>query len=168
MASLHKQSFRHGKNEYELDLSWNDAAFAENDLAFEVSVTRRTDGMPNTQKFSASVSVRPDKESQPILYLKVGGMEVEFPLRELFEESQIIDKIPASFYGFGDPLTGCLVRAGLSAVIGQVINCKNQTSGIDWYWDRLHAIGRCMKAHLGSMGVAVVLRAGRCVANAGF
>jgi hypothetical protein len=167
MARLHKQSFRHGKHEYELDLSWNDAAFAENDLAFEVSVTRRTDGVPTVQKISASVSVRPDANNEPVLYLKVGTLEVDFPLRELFEESQIIDKIPAALYGLGDPLTGCLVRSGLSAVIGQIINCKNQTSGIDWYWDRLHAIGRCMKAQIPSMGAATVLRAAKCVASAG-
>jgi hypothetical protein len=90
------------------------------------------------------------------------------PLADLLDESQIIDRIPAWLYGGGDLLTGCLLRAGLSSVIGQVIRCKNATRDFDWYRPRIRAIGGCLKANFGRVVSRTALRAAKCILTAGF
>ena len=104
-----------------------------------------------------------------MMTLNVQGKEIAVvPLADLLDESQIIDRIPAWVYGGGDPLKGCLLRAGLSSVVGQVIHCKNETRDLDWYRARISAIGGCLKTNVGRIGSRTALRAAKCALRAGF
>jgi hypothetical protein len=103
------------------------------------------------------------------LVVSVGGKDLfGLPLADVLDESQIIDRIPAWVYGGGDPFIGCLLRAGLSSVVKQVIHCKDETRGLDWYRPRVPAIGQCLRANIGRIGARTALRAAKCALSAGF
>ena len=45
--------------------------------------------------------------------------------------------VPGWVYGGGNPVLGCLVRAGLVAITGQIIKCRRETTGVRWTAPRL-------------------------------
>lgn len=94
------------------------------------------------------------------------GRKYELSL-DLDDAEQVIDAIPAWVFG-GDPILGCLVRSGLSAIVGQTIQCKKDTADSHWYWPRMQALGRCMLLHVPEMTGTAGLRAAKCVYRFGF
>lgn len=167
MQNLMKTVVQRGQYEYELSLSWDDDAFVEGSISFNVSVLQR-DTNGNEIKKDATVSIEHDENEQPILKISDGGeLDVNYPLGELFDESQIIDLIPAWFFG-GDPITGCLMRAGLSTSVGQIIECKKETSGVPWFIERCRAIGNILLSSIPDMSSKMARRAMRCIMRLGF
>jgi hypothetical protein len=169
MARLIKLGFEKGDVGYDLELNWDDVAFADNTIAFEVTASRYRLADPDKrlEVLSVSLSIDPRTNEPPVLVLSVGGKEVtKFPLESIVNEAQFIDRIPASMYSLvfgGDPITGCLIRSGLSASIGQLIECKNESTGLQWVRPRMSAIGRCMREHIPQMGARMAFRAAKCV-----
>jgi len=94
-----------------------------------------------------------------------GGERLQSP--HLIDAEQVLDWIPAWCFT-GDPITGCLVRAGLSALIGQTLDCKKSTAELPWFKPRMKALGQCMVHHIPDMGVTAAARAARCVMRFGF
>jgi hypothetical protein len=162
-------SHRQDGNEYELGIAWNDDSFINGTPEIEISATVRRRDWDAPRTIAVTVGLE-EREGSPVLILSAGGKPIlGVPLADLLDESQIIDRIPAWIYGGGDPLTGCLLRAGLSSVVGQVIRCKNETRGIDnWYFDRMRAMGGCLKTNVGRIGSRTALRAAKCALAAGF
>ena len=160
-------SHRQDGNEYELGISWNDDSFISGTPEIEISATVRRRDWKEPQRVAVTVGLE-DRDGGPVLIVSVQGKPIlGVPLADLLDESQIIDRIPAWIYGGGDPLTGCLLRAGLSSVVGQVIHCKNETRELDWYRARIQAIGGCLNTNVGRMGSRTALRAAKCALKAG-
>jgi len=160
---------RQGDDEYELGVGWDDDAFVNGtpEIQVRATVRQRDRGEPRT--VAVSVGIENRDNTGPDLVVSFEGKErFRIPLADLLDESQVIDRIPAWMYGGGDPLTGCLIRAGLSSVIGQVIHCKNETGGLDWYRPRVAAIGQCLRANVGRIGARTAVRAAKCALSAGF
>ena len=80
---------------------------------------------------------------------------------------QAIEKVHASFIAV-DPVTGCLIRAGLSTSVGQIIKCKDETTTVEWTADRVRAIGGCLRENIPNMLLRAAFRAAACVFKAGF
>jgi hypothetical protein len=156
------------QHRYEIEIEWNDAEFVGGELSFRISGSRRRlDGRGEVESLEATVGIRPGEENQPQLFISIGGEDFHIDLRDLVDEASILDRIPAHFYT-GDPLTGCIVRAGISSVLSQIIECRNETTGVDWYKRRARAMWRCLREHVPSMCGKAAFRAVRCIARAGF
>ncbi len=169
MTTLWRTTHQSGDDVYELEISWDDEAFTEEGtptISVSASV-RRGDTEPRS--LTAQLSIKKNEPDGPDVILQIEDNEiVRMPLSDLISETQIIDRIPGWLYGGGDLMTGCLVRAGLSSVVGQLIRCKNATREVEWYGPRIHAIGRCLKANIGGIGMRTAWRAATCVLKAGF
>lgn len=161
---------RRGDVEYELEIAWDPDAFEGNTPTIAVTArTREADSPEPRSELRAEVSLLNRDEGSPELSVYIGRQEiVGAPLADLLDESQIIDRIPGPLYGAGDPITGCLLRAGLSSVVRQIIRCRNETQDHPWYRPRIREIGRCLRANLGRMGARTALKAGQCILQAGF
>jgi hypothetical protein len=170
MAEIWRITHRRGEIEYELAISWDDDSFRDGTPAIHVAVTvRRGDEYKEAEALEADLAILNNDDGGPDLALSSKGREIfRMPLADLFDKSQVIDRIPAWLYGGGDLLTGCLLRAGLSSVVGQVIRCKNATRDLAWYRPRIRAMGGCLRENIGRIGSRTALRAGKCVLSAGF
>jgi len=95
----------------------------------------------------------------------------EIELRDVFHEDtvvgQAIESVHASFIVV-EPVTGCLIRAGLSTSVGQIIKCKDETATVKWTRERVQAIGGCLKKNIPKMLMRAAFRAAACVFKAGF
>jgi hypothetical protein len=160
---------RQGEDEYEIGVEWDDEDFVKGTPSIRVHATVRRRDWKEPETLAVTVSIIDRDDASPDLVINVGGKEIfGVPLADLLDESQIIDRIPAWLYGSGDPVTGCLLRAGLSSVVKQVIHCKNETRGLNWYRPRVPAIGQCLKANVGRISARMALRAAKCALSAGF
>ncbi len=169
MTQLTKISYQKEPFEYELKIGWDDEAFVDGSIAFTVCASKRNIETQKTMdNIEAIVSIEKDENNQPILTISDNSeLNVTYPLKDLFEESQIIDLIPAAFFG-GEPFTGCLIRSGLSTSIAQIIESKNETSGIPWYIERCKAIGSTFISALPDMSGKMARKALRCMIRMGF
>lgn len=171
MATLTKLMVQRGPHDYELALEWNDGALVEGSISFGVKATRRNRENPKEEpiEVSATVALVENKDGQPELVISFGnaGAIARFPLRDLVEESQIIDLIPAWIFG-GDLIVGCMIRSGLSTTVAQVIECKNSTSGVPWFVERCRHLGGCLRDAIPDMSSKMFRRAIRCVLRVGF
>src|ERR1700730_8827792 len=93
--------------EYELALNWDDAAFVDGKVAFEIQARSRVPG-EDWRGVNAQVSLEPS-DGQAVLIVALEGKELlRFPMAELAIAEQILEKIPAWVFTMGDPITGCL------------------------------------------------------------
>src|SRR5207247_5543107 len=121
---------------------------------------------------TTDVNVEHDKEHGAVLNIKIADQELfSLPLAHLFDEESVVgralESVHSAAYG-GDPVLGCLIRSGCSATVGQIISCKNDTTGVEWVRRRLMAIGRGLRSDLPDIGLKATLRAARCVFSFGF
>ena len=164
MADLLTVSVMRNDLEYQLSISWNDTAFADGSIEFGISAKVRSDGGIWRDLAEATIAVR-QIDGRAMLVIELPGFAQEFPLEDLHDELAVLDAIPGWVFGNGDPITGCLIRAGISASVGQIIACKNATLDHEWYWDKTRAIGRCLRQNIPAMGAKMAYRAARCVVS---
>ena len=169
MSRLYKVGFERDGETYELAIAWDDAAFADGVVAIDVTASRAKSEHPEDRdELNVTTAVETDGEERPILAIKFQGETVaSIPLDELFDESQLIDRIPSFVFG-GDPMLGCLVRSGLSASIGQIISCRNETAGVEWVRPRMSEIARCVRGNVPNLCATAAFRAARCSLSLGF
>ncbi len=171
MTEVFHTSFSKGDYSGELNIKWDDAAFADGSISFEITATaRNAKDLGWGGGLSSSVSVELNEQQEPILKLSLLNDEsstITISLKPLLEHSTVLERIPAPFFG-GHPLVGCLIRSGLSAVIGQILECKGETAGTGWDWSRMSAIGRCIRDHIPDLAARAAFRSVRCIARFGF
>ena len=163
---------------YELTLGWNEEEFIDDgQVGFSVTATRHgidENGKviaPDAEKLSASVAIVQLRDNEnpenlsPVLIVTVQNEPAfELPLGDLFDEALVIDSIPSTVFGAGDPVLGCLVRSGLSSVVGQIIWCKNETAGMSWQnLRRLREIAGCLLDNISNITARLAGRAALCV-----
>jgi len=163
-------SYSYGKNRYNLSFAWDDKALEDGVIAFPITAwITSSDGSEKIgDPLSAKVGV---DQNTGMLFIDVKKRRFEIPLKDVFHEDtvvgQAIEKVHASFIGV-DPVTGCLIRAGLSTSVGQIIKCKDETATEKWTLERVHAIGGCLKKNIPKMLMRTAFRAAACVFKAGF
>jgi hypothetical protein len=170
-------TFRRGNYEYGITLGWDEAQLSEGIIQFEVTVFRQElDGKGRKKgdpiQVTTNIIVEDDKDQGAILRIEIAEKEMfSLPLADLFDEDSVVghalESVHSAVYG-GDPVLGCLIRSGCSATVGQIISCKNDTTGVEWVRKRLMAIGRCLRSHIPNIAIKTALRAARCVFRLGF
>jgi hypothetical protein len=161
----------------ELSLNFDDDALATGSLHITAEVAQWPTGNELAkQVLTASVSIEQDDDDRPVLVVRLSGEVAEVgwkedvlkkPLWEIVEADQVLDWIPAWAYT-GDPITGCMVRSGLSALVGQLLDCRRSTSELPWFKKRMLKLSRCMLEHVPDMAKTAGLRAAKCVWSFGF
>lgn len=164
--------FRRDGREYGVTIGWDEGRLGDGVIDFKVLAFRRNEGGKDNLAVESHISVEVDKQKGLLLKVKIADGEViSQPLSELFEEESVIGRaletIPSFVYG-GDPILGCLIRAGCSATVGQIVICKDETVQVTQAWDRALAIGRCLRQNIPDMLTRAMLRAVRCIFRAGF
>lgn len=168
MPKLIRLGFEREEFEYELELNWDDKAFVENAIKFGITARRKHKAENEWYEHSVSLSLEEDEELGPVICISTDNFNDKFPLNGLVEESEFIDWLPAHVFGAGDPITGCLIRSGLSTTIGQIISCRNETAAIKWFIQRAKAICFCVKDNIPAMTGKMALRATLCIVKGGF
>jgi hypothetical protein len=166
----------HGAWVYEFALHLDDAALTDGHIAIGVEARRWPRERPDAvQHVTAEVTIqREDERLMLVVALNAGGAGIEaqsdelrWDLSQFVSVEQVLEAIPA-WALTGDPITGCMVRAGLSTVVGQLLNCKNETAQINAWRERLLALGRCMVRHVPDMTTTAIRRTLGCIARFGF
>lgn len=163
MARLTDLSFDLAGSTYRLSLNFDDGALVDDTIAFDVVADRSGGKLPG-QTVNARVEIIP---SQNTLVIYISGNEVF--RTDVFDHGdtpaeQFIQALPASLFG-GDPILGCAVKAGLSSIIGQAIDCCRSLEA-DARWRIVAAYLHCMVQHFGKISKVAMFRAFRCIAGA--
>lgn len=167
MVELWKSSVSRGGEDYELIISWDTQSFNDGSPTISVRAVHRVDG--REQDLELAVSPQQDEEDRPVLrVLFKDEVVVGVPLSDIIDADQFVELIPGWVYGGGNPIIGCLVRAGLSATVGQMLACRRETVESSWFGPRARAIGNCFRHEIGNVGSKAARRAARCLMRAGF
>ena len=177
MKEIIAHTVEHQGRKYELSLNFDEVGLVDGKFNVSTQVVTWPIEKPEDKTYlSAELSIQQDDDGRPILRVvligNIAGIDgrqavLEKPLSELLDVQQVLDWIPAWAFT-GDPISGCLVRSGLSALVGQILDCKKGTSELHWYLPRMKALGRCMLEHIPEMGATAARRAAVCVWRFGF
>lgn len=163
-----------GNRNYNFVLEWDGRDFEQGYLNFKIIIdswrTNPEGGHKDLESFTFEVVVEPvGNEQKPHLKVKFKDVDiVDVPFDDVFSEDEIIEMIPEWVYGAGEPVTGCLIRSGLSVTIGQVIKCKNQTTDKSWFLERAKSLGKCLKQSFPEMCTRLAFRVTKCMFKVGF
>lgn len=163
MARLTDLSFKIAGSTYKLKLDFDDAALMEDTIAFDVTAERVDGKLPN-QTIDARVEIMPGTDT---IVIYIAGEEVF--RTDVFDHGatpaeQFIQAIPAATFG-GDPILGCAVKAGLSSIIGQAIDCCRSLEA-NGRWRIVAEYLRCMAQNFSKMSRIAMFRAFRCIVGA--
>ncbi len=162
MAKLVNLSFDIAGSTYKLKLDYDDAALVQDTIAFDI-VAERFDGKLSNKSIDARVEIIPGQDT---IVIFIAGKEVfrtdVFDKGETSAE-EFIQAIPASVFG-GDPILGCAVKAGLSSVIGQAIDCCRNLEA-EMRWRIVSEYLRCMSQNFGKISRTAMFRAFGCIAR---
>jgi hypothetical protein len=163
MARLTDVSFEIASSTYKLALDFDDAALMQETIAFDVTAECVGGRLPR-HSIRARVEIIPAKDTM-VIY--IGGKEMF--RTDVFDHAstpveQFIQTLPAPLFG-GDPILGCAIKAGLSSVIGQAIDCCGKLEA-NSRWRVLTEYLHCMTKNFGKISRVAMFRAFRCIAGA--
>lgn len=157
MARLTEVTFVSDGHTYKLALDFDDAELVRDIIAFDVTAERFGSGT-GFQRVSARVEVKPTENRLVVTLDERVVFETAAFDREDERAEQIVEAIPPEL--FGDPILGCALKAGVSAVIGQAISCAR-----NYGFDSMEFANffRCMREHFGGIAKTAIFRAFRCI-----
>lgn len=159
MARITNVAFEIGGNDYSLTIDFDDAALVNDTIAFDV-VAARVGGKSGGGSVSARVEIIPAKRT---IIVYVAGKEVlnlDGFNTQPSEIEGLVESIPAEY--FLDPITACAIKAGVSAIIGQGIECFRSLEAYG-KWSSVPDFFRCMGSHFGKMSKVAMYRTFRCI-----
>ncbi|KDM93377.1 hypothetical protein [Photobacterium galatheae] len=150
--------------EYEFQIRWNNENLINGEAEFILKAIKSPEG--GTVEAIVKIILMEESVCIVIDLLTEHGWATKFiPITELFQgesqAEQFIENMPPLI--FGDPILGCLMRSGLSALIGEILSCKDNTSEVDMLHERLLAICRCLRAKSNTITIKITLRAMKCM-----
>jgi len=151
-------SFTFDGTTYSLDLDFDDAALMDNKMAVELTALRRKDGREDSVR--VRVEILPWDNIGRIEAPGIGSIEFQLTDHGGAIE-QFIQRIPVP-----DPILGCALKAGISALIGQAIACRREVESTG-LWKKMEAFVACMRRHLGNISRTALRRAFGCMLSAG-
>jgi hypothetical protein len=159
MARITNVAFELGGNDYSLTIDFDDGALVDEMIAFDV-VAERTGGRSGRGSLSARVEIIPAKRT---IIVYVDGKEVlnlDGFNTQPGDVEGLVESIPAEY--FFDPVTACAVKAGVSAIIGQSIECFRSLED-HGRWSSVQEFFRCMGTNFGQISKVAMYRAFRCI-----
>lgn len=159
MARLTDVTFTYNGSKYSLLLDFDDSAIMEDTIAFDV-VAKRSGGKFEELTLSARVEIIP-RDREIVVY--AAGQEIArldgFNTRETDIE-ELFQKLPTEF--MIDPVTGCAIKAGLSAIIGQAVACFRSLEA-NVLWAEFKEYLGCMAGNFSSISKTAMFRAFKCI-----
>ncbi len=126
----------------------------------------RRDQKEEEKTFSAYARVEGRDREQPYLVVEVDGREVfAEPLDEVLGGDEVVNAIPAEVFGGGERIVGCLVRAGLSAIVDQIKKCWASIRAFEGFFDRVKRAAECVQKNALGLSMKASFRAGACIAG---
>lgn len=189
MPSLGSHSFLDGEgNKYTLKLEFDDAALMEDAVSVDITGTKEAAGSaPIEVVFNVTLEIGKRRRivishgdaEIGVIELPPDGVisDIELPevpldqawdrLKELLDRPELLEEIVQALPA-GDPVFGCLIKAGISTSVGQVLRCyqdhRDNPDRRAIAFNVLH----CLGAHSARMIMTAIWRTGRCAALAGF
>lgn len=174
MSKIFQTNIRNSDRNYLFTLDWDDRSFVQGHIRFKILIDYwnidSEHKSEDRESFQFEVSIESDKEEKkPLLIIRAKDKKIiDLPLDDIFSADDVIEKIPSWVYGGGDPVSGCLIRSGLSVTIGQLVDCKNATADKNWFWERTKSMGRCLKQKFPDMCSRLAWRVTKCMLKVGF
>jgi len=162
MANITDLKFKHNGTLYSLTIDFDDEALMNEIIAFDVVANRIGGKYPN---LSVTARVEIDPANRQII-VKIEDEEV-FKMDVFENETQIetlIDNIPAGL--LGDPITSCAIKAGVSSILGQAINCARLLEA-HGHFQIVSEYLKCMVSNFGAISKTAMYRAFRCILRGG-
>lgn len=167
MSRLTEVTFVSDNFTYRLALDFDDAALVQDTIAFDVTAERFGGGVEFLH-IAARVEIKPAENR---LVVKLGGQDVyETDILGGSAEpvEDFIQGLPpeiAALFGI-DPIMACAVKAGISAIIGQAIDCARRLER-NQAWRVVANFFRCMGERFGQISKTTLFRAFRCIYELG-
>ena len=163
--------------EYEIAIDFKDAALAQDRLEVDVVGRRRPQGERRWDEVALTLRVDFERNDLVVSHgdRELGRITLDRDLRGEFPDDQDIEVLNEAFepaeggteaageavaqtleeaiqaIPVPDPLVGCLLKSGVSAVAGQIIRCANRTSGEETIPRRVRATLRCLGFSIGAI-----------------
>jgi hypothetical protein len=195
MAKLCSYTFQDKEgNSYSLDLDFDDAALMEN--VASVTVTGKKKSAQTNEITSAEFTVALEYKEGPQITISIKGSTLGTIHLQKFGKyldgiiynadlvwdrllnvldstgavERLIGAIPA------DPVFGCLIKAGISTTVGQLLRCYRECRDApDWkerdapsWKETVYYVARCLGTNSARMLMTAIWRTGRCALFAGF
>jgi len=199
MPRLTGVSFTRDELRYDLDIEFDDEAIMDATLAFEVTA-RVTNPEGQSEEASLRLELDMDNQIGRILHEDDVWHTFMFNAAEAIQDNEgaeqppglvgdvqndgggdalsefveagigshveaLLEAMPA-----GDPIFGCLLKAGVSSTLGQALICNEQTRQLNvaTIVERLRRILGCMGDRAGKIVTRAMWRTFRCMARLGF
>lgn len=194
MPRIPGQRFEKDGFEYEVAFDFKDAAIVEDRLEVDVVGRRRPQGEGRWEE--VAVTLRVDFETNHLVVLfrgeELGRISLDTALHGEYPEDDdiealnrsfrprepqveaggipVADTIEAAIQGVPvpDPIVGCLLKSGVSAVAGQIVRCAQATQHVETLRGRVRATLHCLGWNLGSILGTAARRTFWCMVSLGF
>lgn len=165
MAKIFETKFNGFDRNFKFEFEWDDEEFVERNIRFDMKLTTWKNGEEeNAETINFAVAIEPGDGEVPNLVIYLRNERImSIPIDATNSVEEILDMIPGALFSGGEPITGCLIRSGLSVAISQIIECKNSTEWAPWYWQRIREIKNCLRINLPDMFGKFVARSLRCI-----
>lgn len=194
MATLTTIRFSRENTVYEVDIDFDDEAIIEDVVAFDVIArVTNSDGISHSETLRVELNLneftgRILVSERELHQFSFGDMSTRMDAQTGDEiipgmdgEKELDDNVYDNIqHGIGeavgeminampvpDPFLGCLIKASISSIVGQVITCnelrKNYGTG-----NRYKQILRCLGEHAKGIALRTIWRAARCILRLGF
>jgi hypothetical protein len=151
--------FSFNDTSYRVEFSFDDREIMNDAVVFTLQASRTVN--ETTDYINATLEILPWKN---VVRITIEGMEVR--------EFELIDKPNSEIEAFlqsipvPDPILGCAIKAGVSAIIGQAQDCINSCI-LRERWGKIQEFAECMRGHIGSIGGKALRRAFGCMISGG-
>lgn len=194
MATLTTIRFARENTFYELTINFDDEDIVEDLIAFDV-IAKVSDERGNSHSETLRVELNLHEFSGRILLgdrelhkfsfgdinVRMDGQTGDETIPGIDGDGELTDNVYDNIqYGIGDavgeiinampvpdPFFGCLIKASISSIVGQVITC-NELRGNYGTGKRYRQILRCLGQHLKGIAFRTLWRAARCMIRLGF
>lgn len=183
MPSVRSHRITRGDAQYELDLGFNDSAIMEERVEFEITARSRRSDKTEWEEHTATVSFElGDGRALAIVNIEGhGSFEVDLseidispytPFEDAWEmiknacEGDAIEQAILAIPG--DPVIGCLIKAGVSTSIGQTMSCYREAEYAKSTRMRIKRTIECLGDNLLSMVFTATARTLKCMVMLGF
>lgn len=189
MASLGSHSFRDNDgNIYSLELDFDDNAITKDMVA--VTIKGKKDFANGAPSISVDFTVALEIGETRRIIIRHGDLDIamiDLPTElqpddvvaegiadlawDVFSSlvakaefvEEFIDRIPS-----GDPILGCLIKAGISTTVGQLLKCYREFRDLSEWRAIARGVLRCLGANSARMVATAIWRTGKCALLLGF
>lgn len=179
MPRLRTHRFNYNGHDYEIEFNFDDAAIVEDQISIDSIAKARLENdedgwesvLVNLSYKIGDTEIVVSLDDGEIGRIKIEAVDITEEMDSEEAWGQIEEFIDAAALEAAiglvptDPIIGCLAKAGISSVAGQLVRCINESKQSQ---RRARAIFRCLGQNVPGIAYRAVYRAIRCMLLAGF